>query len=81
MHFFPIFNKTPLKFPISWVWVMFTKHWEKTLLIQISLQSLHSKLSATTLFNILNSLRKTDKMKLKIDFTVIHNVQIFDSEI
>ena len=29
MHFFPIFNRTPLKFPISWVWVIFPKYWEK----------------------------------------------------
>ena len=29
MYFFPIFNKTLLKFPISWVWVLFPKYWEK----------------------------------------------------
>jgi hypothetical protein len=31
MHFFPIFNKTPLKFPIPWVGVMFPKSWKKSL--------------------------------------------------
>jgi hypothetical protein len=31
MHFFPILNKTPLKFPIPWVWVMFRKSLKKSL--------------------------------------------------
>ena len=31
MCFFPIFNKTPLKFPMSRVWVMFPKYWENSL--------------------------------------------------
>ena len=29
MYFFPNFNKTPLKFPIPRVWVMFPKYWKK----------------------------------------------------
>ena len=29
--FFPIYNKTPLKFPIPWLWVMFPKYWKKSL--------------------------------------------------
>jgi hypothetical protein len=37
MHFFPIFNKTPLKFPTPWVWVMFPKSWKKSLQLKICL--------------------------------------------
>ena len=32
LFFFPIFNKTPLKFSIPWVWVMFQEYWKKSLI-------------------------------------------------
>jgi hypothetical protein len=31
MQFSPIFNKTSLKFPMPWVWIMFPKSWKKYL--------------------------------------------------
>jgi hypothetical protein len=37
MHFFPIFNKKLLKFPIPWVWVMFPKSWKKNPVIFINI--------------------------------------------
>ena len=40
LHFSPIFNTAPLKFPISWVTVMFPKIWEKTLTIHLILMNL-----------------------------------------
>ena len=33
---YPVFNKTPQKLPISWVWVMFPKYWKKSWLLQIT---------------------------------------------
>ena len=77
MYFFPIFNKTPLKFPISWVWVMFPKYWEKTLVREISVYKVDK------LLNIRVSLHCLEALLVKIINShkiIISHENIFPNE-